>query len=51
MPKGISPKKVATDSIKAIEKDRFQIAIGLNRMLTVGARISPKLFLNLINKK
>lgn len=50
MPKGISAEKVATDSIKAIEKDRFQIPVGINKMLTVGARIAPKVFLNLINK-
>jgi len=51
MPKGISPEKVAMDSIKAMEKDQYEISIGINKMLTIGARISPGLFLNLINKK
>ena len=50
MPKGISPHKVAVDSIKAMEKKQFEIAVGLNKMLRIGARISPKFFLNLINK-
>lgn len=49
--KGISPEKVATDSLKAIGKDQFEIPVGLNKMLRIGARISPNFFLNLINKK
>ena len=49
--KGISAKVVAIESIKAIEKDTVEIPIGLVKVLKIGARINPKLFLKIINKK
>lgn len=49
--KGISAEKVAIESVKAIERDKFEIAIGIVKVLRVGSRINPKLFLKIINKK
>jgi uncharacterized oxidoreductase len=49
--KGISTKVVAIESIKAIEKDTFEIPIGIVRVLRIGSRINPNLFLKIINKK
>lgn len=50
MPKGISAGKVAADSLRAMERDRFQVFIGMNKLLALGARIALGMFLNLINK-
>lgn len=49
--KGISAEKVATESFNAIANDKFEIAIGIVKVLRIGSRISPKLFLKIINKK
>lgn len=49
--KGISPTQVAAESIKAMAADRFEIPVGLVKTLRIGSRISPGLFLNIINKK
>ena len=49
--KGIKPDHVAKESIDAIAKDKFEIPIGIVRVLRVGSRVSPKLFLKIINKK
>jgi uncharacterized oxidoreductase len=48
--KGISAEKVAIESINAIAKDRLEIPIGIVKVLRVGSRINPKLFLKIINK-
>lgn len=49
--KGISANDVALESLKAIEQDKFEIPIGIVKVLRTGSRISPKLFLKIINKK
>jgi uncharacterized oxidoreductase len=49
--KGISVEQVATESIRAIESDKLEVAIGLVKFLRIGSRINPKLFLKIINKK
>ncbi|MBY0424800.1 MAG: SDR family NAD(P)-dependent oxidoreductase [Cytophagales bacterium] len=49
--KGISAEQVAIESLKAISKDKFEIPIGIVKVLRIGSRISPKLFLKIINKK
>lgn len=48
--KGISAEKVAKDSLKALEKNTDEIAIGLVKVLRIMTRISPKFFLKIINK-
>ncbi|MGL2993896.1 SDR family oxidoreductase [Flavobacterium sp. TSSA_36] len=49
--KGISAEKVAKESIEAISNNKFEIPIGIVKVLRIGSRISPKLFLKIINKK
>jgi uncharacterized oxidoreductase len=49
--KGISAEKVATESVKAIANDKLEIPIGIVKVLRIGSRINPKLFLKIINKK
>jgi uncharacterized oxidoreductase len=49
--RGISAEKVAIESIKAINNDKFEIPIGIVKVLRIGSRINPKLFLKIINKK
>jgi uncharacterized oxidoreductase len=48
--KGISADKVATESINAIGNNQYEIPIGIVKVLKVGSRINPKLFLKIINK-
>ena len=48
---GISAEKVAIESLNAISKDKFEIPIGLVKVLKIGSRINPQLFLKIINKK
>jgi uncharacterized oxidoreductase len=47
---GISAEVVAKESIKAIAKNKFEIPIGIAKVLRIGSRINPKLFLKIINK-
>jgi uncharacterized oxidoreductase len=49
--KGIKPEQVAKESIDAIAKDKFEIPVGIVKVLRIGSRVSPKLFLKIINKK
>ena len=49
--KGISAEKVAVESLNAIEQDKFEIPIGIVKVLRIGSRVNPKLFLKIINKK
>jgi len=49
--KGIKPEQVAKESIEAIKKDKFEIPIGIVKVLRIGSRVSPRLFLKIINKK
>jgi uncharacterized oxidoreductase len=48
--KGILPEQVAKETIEAIAKDKFEIPIGIVKVLLVGSRVAPKLFLKIINK-
>lgn len=49
--KGISAEKVAIESIQALHADKYEIPIGIVKVLRIGSRINPKLFLKIINKK
>lgn len=49
--KGIKPEQVAKESIIAIAKEKFEIPVGIIKVLRIGSRVSPKLFLKIINKK
>jgi uncharacterized oxidoreductase len=49
--KGIKPEQVAKESVAAIAKDKFEIPVGIVKVLRIGSRVSPKLFLKIINKK
>ncbi len=49
--KGITPEFVAAESIKGLAADKFEIAIGIVKVLRIGSRIAPPLFLKIINKK
>lgn len=49
--KSISAEKVAIESLNAISKDKFEIPIGLVKVLKIGSRINPQLFLKILNKK
>ena len=49
--RGISPEKVAVESVNAIANDKLEIPIGIVKVLRVGSRINPALFLKIINKK
>lgn len=49
--KGISAEKVVIESLNAISKDILEIPIGIVKVLRIGSRINPKLFLKIINKK
>jgi uncharacterized oxidoreductase len=48
--KGITAEIVAEKAIKGLQQDKPEIAIGIIKLLRYGARISPALFLNIINK-
>jgi uncharacterized oxidoreductase len=48
--KGISAEKVASESLKAIADDIFEIPIGIVKVLRIGSRINPSMFLKIINK-
>lgn len=48
--KGIKPAQVAKEAVGAIAKDKFEIPIGIVKVLRIGSRIFPKLFLKIINK-
>lgn len=49
--KGIKPEQVAKESVVGIAKDKFEIPLGIVKVLRIGSRFSPKLFLKIINKK
>ncbi len=49
--KGISAQSVANETLKGIERNQYEIAIGIVKILRIGSRINPKLFLKIINKK
>jgi uncharacterized oxidoreductase len=48
--KGISAKQVAVQSLKALANDTFEIPIGIVKVLRIGSRIKPSLFLEIVNK-
>lgn len=48
--KGISAKQVATQSLQALANNTFEIPIGIVKVLRIGSRIKPSLFLNIVNK-
>ena len=48
--RGISTEKVASESLKAITNDIFEIPIGIVKVLRIGSRINPSMFLKIINK-
>lgn len=48
--KGISAEKVAVECLQALEKNKYEIPVGLVKMLRIGSRVNPLLFLKIINK-
>lgn len=49
--KGIKPEQVATEALQGMARDQFEIAVGMVKILRVGARIAPGFFLNVLNKR
>lgn len=49
--KGITAERVAAAAMNGLAKDRPEIAIGIINILRYGVRISPALFLKMINKQ
>jgi uncharacterized oxidoreductase len=47
----ITPQQVAVETLKGIERDRFEIQVGKTKSLVLLARISPSLAFSVINKK
>jgi uncharacterized oxidoreductase len=50
MARGIEPEEVAEKLIEALQRDRYEFAIGQARDLKVAARIAPHFFHHLLNK-
>jgi len=48
--KGISPSEVSTATLKALEKDEYEIAIGMAQNLRMGARNNPEQIFQSINQ-
>jgi len=48
--KGISPDRVAGETLRGIRKDNYEIAIGLARVSRASSRILPNLMFRVINK-
>lgn len=48
--KGISATQVVSETLKALERNQFEIPIGIVKVLRFGSRINPNLFLKIINK-
>ena len=48
--KGITAEPVADKAMKGLQQDKPEIAIGIIKLLRYGARMSPALFLKIINK-
>ncbi len=48
--KGISPDRVAEETLRGIRKDNYEIAIGLARVSRASSRILPNLMFRVINK-
>lgn len=48
--KGIAPFKVATATLRAMQKDRYEVPVGQGRDLMFASRIAPHFFHKLLNK-
>ncbi len=51
MDRGISAEKVALETVNALKKNKLEVPIGIVKVLRIGSRVNPKLFLKIINKK
>jgi uncharacterized oxidoreductase len=49
--KGISVEQVAAETLNYLQKDQYEIAIGLVKVLRMGSRLAPGFFFRLLNKK
>jgi uncharacterized oxidoreductase len=47
----ITPQQVAVETLKGIERDRFEIQVGRSKSLALLSRISPSLAFSVINRK
>jgi uncharacterized oxidoreductase len=47
----ITPQQVAVETLRGIERDRFEIEVGQTKILALLARISPSLAFSVMNKK
>lgn len=48
--KGLTPEQVADATLAALRTDDYEAAVGLARVLRLGARLAPGRFLKIINK-
>lgn len=48
--KGIAPSKVAAATMRALQKDRYEVPVGQGRDLVYASRIAPHFFHKLLNK-
>jgi uncharacterized oxidoreductase len=48
--KGIPPSEVAKATLKALEKDEYEIAVGMAQNLRMGARNNPEKIFQSINQ-
>lgn len=48
--RGISPKRVAKETLRALKKDHFEKTIGQAKDLQIASRIAPRFFGRLLNK-
>jgi uncharacterized oxidoreductase len=46
---GISPERVAVDTLRGMEKDHYNIDVGMTRMLRIASRVAPSRMLKTIN--
>jgi uncharacterized oxidoreductase len=46
---GISPERVATEALRGMAKDHYDIDVGMTRMLRIASRVAPSRMLKTIN--
>ncbi|MBC7970691.1 MAG: SDR family NAD(P)-dependent oxidoreductase [Verrucomicrobia bacterium] len=49
--KGIKPEIVSKEALKGLSNDQLEMPVGIVKLLQIGSRIAPSLFLKIINKK
>ncbi|MBW4694319.1 MAG: SDR family NAD(P)-dependent oxidoreductase [Lyngbya sp. HA4199-MV5] len=49
--KGVKPEIVSKEAFEGLTNDQLEIPVGMVKILKIGSRITPELFLKMINKK